>query len=170
MAIVHMSSMGLVSTLFAVVLTITLTNAATTPLSYASPPQRQCGEVNVFLHGLPPTHPLVIQQGYDPDAVRQALVADQHTILDAGYNYRAYLASRLRGIRWDAVGVGYGVRGSNSEILTRKLEEVISVFRQEAKEAMIVFNRSPNTTLEALRANVPLPGNCPKGKDLGFEV
>ncbi|KAK5058650.1 hypothetical protein LTR84_010914 [Exophiala bonariae] len=47
-----------------------------------------CGEVNVLLTGLPPYHPLVIQQGHDPNGTEIGLRESQKMAVDAGYNVR----------------------------------------------------------------------------------
>lgn len=48
--------------------------------------------------------------------------------------------------------------------------DTLATFRKEADEAVFFFNRSPNTTLEALQRRAPLSSGCPPGKDLGFEI
>ncbi|KIV91678.1 hypothetical protein PV10_06192 [Exophiala mesophila] len=61
------------------------------------PPVRNpgCGDVDVFFTGLPPFHPLVIEQGFDPNMVNNALRRDAAEIVEAGYNLRG--ESRKRG-------------------------------------------------------------------------
>lgn len=64
--------------------------------------------------------------------VESALRADFANILKAGYNARytligpevdhKVLEDELKGTRWHAAGVGFGVRGSNSEELTAEFE------------------------------------------------
>ncbi|EME44778.1 hypothetical protein DOTSEDRAFT_72280 [Dothistroma septosporum NZE10] len=172
-----------VTTLLAIGLA-SLASAVPAPESYSAPPsydpKPKCRQVNAFLSGLPPNHPLVIEQGYSPAAVNDALRADFKNILAAGYNIRFVLsgpekgqdiiANRLKGTNWDGTGVGFGVRGSNYEVLTADFEDILATYRKDADEAVFFFNRSPNTTSEALQRRLPLPKGCPPGKDLGFEI
>ena len=46
--------------------------------------------------------------------------------------------------------------------------ELISIFRDELPRATFIFNRSPNTTLEAVERHFPLLSDCTDrpGKDL----
>lgn len=108
--------------------------------------------LNFASSGLPPFHPLVIEQGFDPNMVDNALRRDAAEIVEAGYNLRgesrtsgwrnaisadAYLiivvlagpeqdvgiyADRLKGRKWQGTGVGYGVRGTRLPDLTIRLE------------------------------------------------
>lgn len=48
---------------------------------------RELSSLPIF-SGLPPYHPLVIQQGFDPAVVDRALRADAAHILAAGYNLK----------------------------------------------------------------------------------
>ncbi|KAK4610221.1 hypothetical protein CLAFUW4_13668 [Fulvia fulva] len=79
----------------------TLTYAApspnTAPPSYNQPKPNKCGKIDAFLTGLPPNHPLVIEQGYNPTAVNNALRADQKNIIAAGYNVRYMLSGPEKG-------------------------------------------------------------------------
>lgn len=106
--------------------------------------------LNFASRGLPPFHPLVLEQGFDPNMVDNALRRDAAEIVEAGYNLRgesrtwrnaisadAYLiivvlagpeqdvgiyADRLKGRKWQGTGVGYGVRGTRLPDLTIRLE------------------------------------------------
>lgn len=53
---------------------------------------RGCGEVNVFMTGLPPYHPLVIALGLDPAMVDRMLHEDAARIIARGYNLRGKFA------------------------------------------------------------------------------
>lgn len=74
----------------------------------------------------------------------------------------------MKGITWEGTGVGFGERGSNSLELTVQFTETVNTLKDVSPNAPIVFNRSPNTTLEALGRFVPISGKCDKtpGKDL----
>ena len=86
------------------------------------------GCTNTSHSGLPPYHPLVASQGFDPAQVDAGLRADAASIIAAGYNLRvvlmgpevdtSVLQKQIRGHNWDGTGVGYGVRGSRLENLT----------------------------------------------------
>lgn len=100
--------------------------------------------------GLPPSHPLVAQQGFDPELVEASIRRDAEEIVAAGYNLRGatysirqswvttantavvvlmgpdqgieVLEQQMRGVRWDGTGVGYGVRGARLPELTVRFE------------------------------------------------
>lgn len=74
----------------------------------------------------------------------------------------------MKGTNWEVTGVGFGVRGSNRQDVTVEFTEVVNLLKDEEPNAPIIFNRSPNTTLEALYRFAPIEGDCDKtpGKDL----
>jgi hypothetical protein len=121
-------TLPLLTTLFASVLALPPGPKPTAPTG--------CGEVDVIFTGLPPSHPLVLAQGFDPALVNQLLRADAAQIAAAGYNVRvalfgpeqpvSILSDRMKGIKWEGTGVGFGVRGSNRTDLTIHLESVAS--------------------------------------------
>ncbi|USW50530.1 hypothetical protein Slin15195_G038490 [Septoria linicola] len=173
------------NSLFASFAYLSLASAAVLESGYSKSTgytKNRCGKTDVFFTGLPPYHPLVIAQGYDPAKVEAALKADGANIRKAGYNLRTVLLGpevpisklreRMKGITWEGTGVGFGERGSNSLELTVQFTKTVNTLKEVSPDAPIVFNRSPNTTLEALGRFVPILGNCDKtpGKDLGFEV
>ncbi|KIX09399.1 uncharacterized protein Z518_00478 [Rhinocladiella mackenziei CBS 650.93] len=143
---------------------------------------RGCGEVDIIFTGLPPYHPLVIEQGFDPAVVDAALRGDAANILNAGYNLRvvlmgpeqpvSVLASQVQGIHWDGTGVGYGVRGSRLENLTVRLEDIIQLYREKVPRAPTMFDHSPDSALWAIERRFPLSEDCTDapGTDLGFEI
>lgn len=127
--------------------------------------------------------------------VEAALKADAANIRAAGYNFKSKqsqvlnwkdtsltgsavlvgpetpiskLEERMQGIHWEATGVGYGERGAKDSELTAYFTEIVNLFKKVSPDAPIVFNRSPNTTLEALARFAPITGNCDHapGKDL----
>ena len=81
------------------------------------------------------------------------------------------LEERMQGIDWEVTGVGYGERGANTSELTVQFTETVNLFKKVSPDAPIVFNRSPNTTLEALARFAPITGDCAHapGKDLVSE-
>jgi hypothetical protein len=148
-----------------------------------------CGEVNIVLTGLPPNHPTVIEQGWDPAMVAAALKSDGEAVIAAGYNYlsvllgpevdeNATLGAKLEGTYWSVAVTGFGVRGANSSELTHHLEselpisserrsganpcstDTLDLFRRKAPMAVLGFNRSPDTTLEAVKRWAPLDADC----------
>ena len=78
------------------------------------------------------------------------------------------LEERMQGIDWEVTGVGYGERGANTSELTVQFTETVNLFKKVSPDAPIVFNRSPNTTLEALARFAPIAADCAHapGKDL----
>ncbi|KAK0633862.1 hypothetical protein B0T14DRAFT_561404 [Immersiella caudata] len=141
-----------------------------------------CGEVNIFFTGLPPAHPLVIQQGFDPAMVDAYIRADAAKIIKAGYNLRfslmgpemgvKTLGDRLDGIRWHGVGVGNGERSATLDELVVWFEDTLQVYEALAPGSQVLFNKSANTTLWAIQRRFPLVGDCANstGTDLGFEL
>ncbi|OCT54579.1 hypothetical protein CLCR_11449 [Cladophialophora carrionii] len=129
-----------------------------------------CGEVDIIFTGLPPYHPLVIQQGFNASAVDAGLRGDAADILKAGYNLRvilmgpeqniSVLANQTTGVRWDGTGIGYGVRGSHREDLTIRFADIIQLFRDKAPQAPILFDYSYVTALWAIQSRFPLSSNC----------
>ncbi|KAL6248735.1 hypothetical protein RBB50_003797 [Rhinocladiella similis] len=145
-------------------------------------PKPSCGDLDIIFTGLPPYHPLVTAQGFDPAVVDAALRGDAANIVKAGYNVRvvlmgpeqplSVLSSQMDGIRWDGTGIGYGVRGSRLQNLTLRFADTIDLYRRKAPLAPIVFDHSPDSALWAIEQKWPLSSNCTNspGKDLGFEI
>ncbi|RDI77212.1 hypothetical protein Vi05172_g12772 [Venturia inaequalis] len=137
-----------------------------------------CGNTNIIFTGLPPYHPLVISQGFDPKMVDQNLKADAKAIVAAGYNLKtvfmgpdqdiSVFSKFLDGTQWQGAGVGFGIRGSRVPELTVRLEDILKVYKEKAEKAEVVFNYSPNSTLWALQRRLPLPKECGPGKELGY--
>ncbi|RVX69770.1 hypothetical protein B0A52_06415 [Exophiala mesophila] len=143
------------------------------------PPVRNpgCGDVDIFFTGLPPFHPLVIEQGFDPSMVDNAL----RLVLAGPEQDVGIYADRLRGKKWQGTGVGYGVRGARLPDLTVRLEgpyhpetyfnienhllicpptDIIQTYRDKAPQAKIVFNTAPDNALQAIQRRFPLSSNC----------
>ena len=55
----------------------------------------ECGKVDIFYTGLPPYHPLVIEQGWDPARVEAGLRKDADSLVKAGYNVHSTYFSHL---------------------------------------------------------------------------
>ncbi|TID23795.1 hypothetical protein E2P81_ATG03359 [Venturia nashicola] len=137
-----------------------------------------CGNTNIIFTGLPPYHPMVKSQGWDPKMVDENLKADAKAIVAAGYNLRtvfmgpdqdiSVFSKYLEGTQWQGAGIGYGIRGTKIPELTVRLEDILKVFREKAEKAEVMFNYSPNSTLWALQRRLPLPKDCGPGKDLGY--
>ncbi|KIW55788.1 hypothetical protein PV05_04513 [Exophiala xenobiotica] len=162
---------------------LSLAPAASLTLAAPSwPPKPGCGDLDIIFTGLPPYHPLVTAQGFDPAAVDAALRGDAADIVKAGYNLRvvlmgpeqplSVLSGQMDGINWDGTGVGYGVRGSRLENLTLRFTDTIDLYRHKAPFVPIVFDHSPDSALWAIQQKWPLSTNCSNspGKDLGFEI
>ncbi|KAK1590251.1 uncharacterized protein LY79DRAFT_633081 [Colletotrichum navitas] len=147
--------------------------------------QKSCGDYNFVFTGLPWNHPSVKASGFTPEQVEAGLRADMKAIVDAGYNIKAVLvgpenslddiSSELKGVNWTGTGVGFGVRGNPSPVITRRLIDIIQLYRDEVPQARILFNYSPNSTVWAIQQYFPSPSSlgCQcggPGKDLGIAI
>ncbi|KAL5946889.1 hypothetical protein ACKVV1_005644 [Pyricularia oryzae] len=122
--------------------------------------------------------------------VEAAIKFDVQQIVQAGYNIKAILVGpedpisdiaeemdNVPGVKeWTGTGVGYGLRGPNSTVLTVRFTDVIQLFRDKEPNAPILFNHSPTTSLWAIQQKFPLPAgtNCSAegkpGKNYGIAV
>ncbi|EFQ36829.1 uncharacterized protein GLRG_11967, partial [Colletotrichum graminicola M1.001] len=142
--------------------------------------QEACGDYNFVFTGLPWNHPAIKASGFTPAQVEASIRADVKAIVNAGYNIKAVLvgpedtlgdiSSELKGVNWTGTGVGFGVRGNPSPVITRRLMDIIQLYRDEVPQARILFNYSPNSSLWAIQQYFPLPSSldcqCGPGKDL----
>ncbi|KZL78790.1 hypothetical protein CT0861_03726 [Colletotrichum tofieldiae] len=143
-------------------------------------PSQSCGKFNFVFTGLPWNHPAVKASGFTPQQVEAGIRSDMKAIVEAGYNIKAVLvgpenslddvASELKGVDWTGTGVGFGVRGNPSPVITRRLMDIIQLYRDQAPRAPILFNYSPNSSVWAIQQYFPSPTSlgCPNkpGKDL----
>ncbi|KAF2665557.1 hypothetical protein BT63DRAFT_442934 [Microthyrium microscopicum] len=149
----------------------------------AYPPKNAaCAKLDIVFTGLPPYHPLVVQQGFNSSVIDATLRADAANIIKAGYNLRvvlmgpeqnlSVLAGQMEGNHWDGTGIGYGVRGAHLPELTIRLEDIIKLYHSRAPNASLMFDYSSDSALWAIKRRVPLASNCTDspGKDLGFNV
>ncbi|KAK9864255.1 hypothetical protein WJX84_009721 [Apatococcus fuscideae] len=72
--------------------------------------------------------------------------------LEKGRNLEKYFASKKPA----GVVVGFGVRGHPEH--TYLFEQLVKAVRAGAPKAVLMFNTSPDTTLEALKRWLPVPG------------
>ncbi|KAK3989401.1 hypothetical protein QBC44DRAFT_370142 [Cladorrhinum sp. PSN332] len=130
-----------------------------------------CGVASFVLTGIPPRHPLVTKEGFDPDVVDQALRADLDTITQAGYNVRivlfgpeeplSTLAKNMNDLKWDGAGVGYGVRAASDDEMTIRFEDIIGLYRKRVPRGPVMFNSSPTSGfLPAIQRRFPLTTGC----------
>ncbi|OHF04619.1 hypothetical protein CORC01_00090 [Colletotrichum orchidophilum] len=141
-----------------------------------------CGKQNFVFTGLPWNHPAVVTSGFTPQQVEAGIRADMAAITKAGYNIKAVLlgpedsldslSDELKGVDWTGTGVGFGVRGSPSPVITRRLMDTVQLYRDEVPRARILFNYSPVTSLWAIQQYFPLSSECSKtnGTDLGIAI
>ncbi|KAK4220693.1 hypothetical protein QBC38DRAFT_505523 [Podospora fimiseda] len=142
-----------------------------------------CGQINIVFTGIPPRHPLVTKEGFNPDMIDKALRADLDIITKAGYNVRIVLfgpeepittlAENMKDLNWDGAGVGYGVRAANADEMTIRFEDIISLYRQHVPTGPFMFNSSPSSGfLPAIQRHFPLKTNCAQspGRNLGYVV
>ncbi|KAK2024136.1 hypothetical protein LX32DRAFT_706177 [Colletotrichum zoysiae] len=141
---------------------------------------KSCDDFNFVFTGLPWNHPAINASGFTPQQVEAGIRSDVKAIVDAGYNIKAVLvgpenplddiASELKGVNWAGTGVGFGVRGNPSPVITRRFIDIIQLFRDQVPQAPILFNYSPNSSVWAIQQYFPLPSSvgCPPGpgKDL----
>ncbi|KXH66376.1 hypothetical protein CSAL01_07259 [Colletotrichum salicis] len=91
-----------------------------------------CGKRNFIFTGLPWNHPAVAASGFTPQQVEAGIRADMAAIVKAGYNIKGsvllgpedsldFLSDQLKGVEWTGTGVGFGVRGNPSPVITRRL-------------------------------------------------
>jgi hypothetical protein len=131
-----------------------------------------CGDIDVIFTGLPPYHPLVESQGFNPTEVDAGLRADAEAVVAAGYNLRVVLMGpevpitvlenqiRNGSHVWDGTGIGYGVRGSHLVNLTSRFTDIVGLYRHEAPFAPMVFDYSFTTAKWAIEKQWPLAENC----------
>ncbi|KAK1994815.1 hypothetical protein LX36DRAFT_683449 [Colletotrichum falcatum] len=150
------------------------------PVQDSRTAQSSCGEYNFMFTGLPWNHPAVNASGFTPQQVEAGIRSDMKAIVDAGYNIKAVLvgpenslddiSSELKGVKWTGVGVGFGVRGSPSPVITRRLMDIIQLYRDQLPQARILFNYSPVSSVWAIQQYFPSPSShgcqCGPGKDL----
>lgn len=149
------------------------------------PNKVNCGAINIVAIGLPWNHPLVTQEGFDPTIVEAALREDHNAIVDAGYNVKTLLfgpeedsneilSHHMAGVNWAATGVGYDVRGGNSEEITVHFENVVQIFHDSVTNGRMIFNSAagghPGSMVPAIQRHFQTVGDCRKfhapGKDL----
>ncbi|KAK1712254.1 uncharacterized protein BDZ83DRAFT_723678 [Colletotrichum acutatum] len=141
-----------------------------------------CGKRNFVFTGLPWNHPAVAASGFTPKQVEAGIRTDMAAIIKAGYNIKAvllgpedgldFLSEELQGIDWTGTGVGFGVRGSPTPVITRRLMDAVQLYRDEVPRARILFNYSPVTSLWAIQQYYPLSPECSNtnGTDLGIAI
>ncbi|OLN98024.1 hypothetical protein CCHL11_06793 [Colletotrichum chlorophyti] len=157
------------------------------PPEHPGPPERPgkddcapaCGKYNFVFTGLPWNHPAVRASGFTPEQVEAGipvLVGPENSLDD--------ISRELKGVDWTGTGVGFGVRGNPSPVITRRLmgkwllhllsSHIIQLYRDEVPRARILFNYSPNSSVWAIQQYYPLPSSldCSKnpGKDLGIAI
>ena len=104
-------------------------------------------------------------------------------MLAAGYNLRVVLMGPEQNIStfasfatvpetvdgklrpWDGTGVGFGIRGSASPVVTMWFEQIIQTYRTKAETAPIMFNFTSSTALWAIMRNFPVPAEGCTGKE-----
>jgi hypothetical protein len=59
------------------------------------------------------------------------------------------MITSLEGKKWDGIVIGFGVRG-NPE-MTVLFEEIVDAVRKHAPQAKLMFNSSPETSLDAIK-------------------
>ncbi|KAI3541038.1 hypothetical protein CABS01_12768 [Colletotrichum abscissum] len=141
-----------------------------------------CGKRNFIFTGLPWNHPAVAASGYTPKQVEAGIRADMAAIIKAGYNIKAvllgpedgldFLSGELKGVDWIGTGVGFGVRGNPTPVITRRLMDIVQLYRDEVPRARILFNYSPITSLWSIQQYYPLSAECSNtnGTDMGIAI
>lgn len=119
----------------------------------------------VIAVGLPWDHPMVKGKFGDEiaNAVREGLKKMVVDMKDLGYDYKQFflgpeqgmtpLIDELKGKNWDGVLVGFGVRGNPD--LTVFFEQIVNTAREHAPAAKLLFNSSPESTVDAVKRWFP---------------
>lgn len=117
--------------------------------------------------GLPSNHESIkrFNPNLDPDTLRAKLDQTEANCRAAGYDYVnflpepeeaiARLSKELELEHWDGVIFGWGIRG-NPE-MTVLFEELVDCVRTMSPGTKIMFNTSPDSTLDAAKRSFPLP-------------
>ncbi|KAI8176781.1 hypothetical protein K4K51_006147 [Colletotrichum sp. SAR 10_75] len=159
--------------------------AATATWNPPRPNLGECGKVNVFYTEFPPYHPMVPAQGWDPIRVDIGLRNDIQNMINAGYNVHFFWAGtetpvsvvgerlKQKGVDFDLVGIGWGVRGATIEPVVDRFENLIDMYKKSVPEVPIIFNYSPDSIVWSAAHRLPMREDCAAvgkpGKLLGYE-
>lgn len=101
---------------------------------------------------------------HDANVIRAALDQTEEIMVGAGYDYLFIpfgpelgvvpLEESVANKKWDAIVVGFGVRGTKE--LTPFLEQIINAIVEKSPSSKILFNVSPESTLEAAQRWFPV--------------
>lgn len=106
--------------------------------------------------GLPPSTASFSEE--KAASVRAHIQQNLDTIKEAGYDVEvvfadvrgaSHMITSLEGKKWDGIVIGFGVRG-NPE-MTVLFEEIVDAVRKHAPQAKLMFNSSPETSLDAIK-------------------
>lgn len=121
---------------------------------------------SLLLTGLPWDDPIIVAAGIDPEMIRNGLEALDSELTDAGYDYKSVFASpddprsiqayidALKSRHWDGVIIGFGVRGNPK--LTVYFEMLVNMVVEHSPGTKLLFNSSPDSTLDAAKRQVPI--------------
>ncbi|UQC88958.1 uncharacterized protein CLUP02_14485 [Colletotrichum lupini] len=128
-----------------------------------------CGKRNFIFTGLPWNHPAVAASGYTPKQVEAGIRADMAAIIKAGYNIKAvllgpedgldFLSDELKGVDWIGTGVGFGVRGNPTPVITRRLMNIVQLYRDEYYPLSAECSNTNGTDMSLAHPN-PLGSGC----------
>lgn len=118
-----------------------------------------------ILHiGLPWDHPILVSIGHNPDVIHAGLDRSQELMLSAGYDYLFLpfgpedgvvpLEETIAKKKWDGIVVGNGVRSTKD--LTPFLEQIVNTIVEKTPSTKILFNVSPESTLDAAQRWFPI--------------
>jgi hypothetical protein len=108
---------------------------------------------------------MVAVGGHNPHETRKALETVDAVFKDTAYDFKAVyfgpekgvapLVDELNARHWDGVIIGFGVRGNKA--LTVWFESLVNTVIELSPKTKILFNSSPDSTLDAAKRNLPLP-------------
>lgn len=121
--------------------------------------------------GLPPEHPSTkeVDPNITPEIIKQGVEKSKQAITAAGYFVQDFyvgpndsldgLKKELESRSWDGVMIGFGVRGNPKH--TVFFEALVNLAKDSAPSAKLLFNSSPQTTMDALQRQLPIlnPGS-----------
>lgn len=67
---------------------------------------------------------------------------------------------KQKGVDFDLVGIGWGMRGAVMEIIVKRFEYLVDMYKRNVPKVPIVFNYSPESTIWSVAHRVPMREDC----------
>ena len=74
---------------------------------------------------------------------------------------------KQKGVDFDLVGIGWGMRGATIEIIVKRFEDLIDMYKRNVPQQAIVFNSNPESTLWSVTHRLPMREDCAAVGKLG---